>query len=503
MEVFAGSILIRSGSDLDQQANVATSVIQFSALEKSIGPIDAIGAARLITAVSDVALVLDDKGVIQDLAFSNEELAAENRKHWLGQRWVDTVTVDSKAKVEMLLRDADTEASMKARELNHRMFNGLDLPIRYSAIQIGRSGLIVAVGRDMRIISRLQQRLMDAQRSMERDYLRLRNVETRYRILFQMSGEAILIVEASGLKIVDINPAAGLLLEATAGRLVGRSILDVFEGGSREDIGNLIEAARTAVRVEAARIVLPDGRACLLSASLFRQDDAAHVLMRLVPIVRNGQSAITLVKSQVLQAVEDMPEAFLVVGQDRSIVEANTAFLEVAELSNHSQARGQPVDRWLGRSGVEINVLFANLKEHGAVRDFATVIRSEYGTMEDVEIAGVSVTNTDRPCFGLVIRSVRRRFENTLQAKPEQSRSASQLSELVGRVPLKELVRETTELTERLCIEASLNLTGDNRAAAAQMLGLSRQSLYSKLRRYNIGDLGPDDGNLEHEARDS
>ncbi|MBY0611271.1 MAG: transcriptional regulator PpsR [Beijerinckiaceae bacterium] len=454
--------------------------------------------------MSDVALVLDDKGVIRDLAFSNNDLAAENHEHWLGRRWIDTVTVESKAKVEMLLRDADTEASMKARELNHRLFSGQDLPIRYSAVQMGRSGPIIAVGRDMRMISRLQQRLMDAQRSMERDYLRLRNVETRYRILFQLSGEAILIVDASGLKIVDINPAAGLLLESTAGRLVGRSILDVFDSASRDNISNLIDAARNAVRVESARIVLPDGRACFLSASLFRQDDASHMLMRLLPAVPNGHNAISTVKSQVLQAVEDMPEAFLVVGPDRMIIEANTAFLEVAELSNHTQARGQTVDRWLGRSSVEINVLFANLKEHGAVRDFATVIRSEYGSTEDVEIAGVSVTNTDRPCFGLVIRSVRRRFENTLQAKPEQSRSASQLSELVGRVPLKELVRETTELTERLCIEASLNLTGDNRAAAAQMLGLSRQSLYSKLRRYNIGDLGTnEDGNPEHEARDS
>jgi DNA-binding NtrC family response regulator len=42
---------------------------------------------------------------------------------------------------------------------------------------------------------------------------------------------------------------------------------------------------------------------------------------------------------------------------------------------------------------------------------------------------------------------------------------------------------------ERLCIEAALELTADNRASAAEMLGLSRQSLYVKLRRYGLGDL--------------
>ena len=37
-----------------------------------------------------------------------------------------------------------------------------------------------------------------------------------------------------------------------------------------------------------------------------------------------------------------------------------------------------------------------------------------------------------------------------------------------------------------------LELTGDNRASAAEMLGLSRQSLYSKLRRFGLGHLDSD-----------
>jgi DNA-binding NtrC family response regulator len=73
------------------------------------------------------------------------------------------------------------------------------------------------------------------------------------------------------------------------------------------------------------------------------------------------------------------------------------------------------------------------------------------------------------------------------------TRSVEQLTELIGRVPLKDLVREATDAIERLCIEAALDLTGDNRASAAEMLGLSRQSLYVKLRRYGLGDLGGDD----------
>ncbi|MEO1474530.1 MAG: helix-turn-helix domain-containing protein, partial [Pseudomonadota bacterium] len=63
---------------------------------------------------------------------------------------------------------------------------------------------------------------------------------------------------------------------------------------------------------------------------------------------------------------------------------------------------------------------------------------------------------------------------------------AGQFTELVGRVPLKDIVRESTLLIEKLCIEAALEITANNRASAAEMLGLSRQGLYSKLKRSGL-----------------
>ena len=43
-------------------------------------------------------------------------------------------------------------------------------------------------------------------------------------------------------------------------------------------------------------------------------------------------------------------------------------------------------------------------------------------------------------------------------------------------------------MIERMCIVSALELTHNNRASAAEMLGLSRQSLYVKLRRFGIID---------------
>jgi len=41
-------------------------------------------------------------------------------------------------------------------------------------------------------------------------------------------------------------------------------------------------------------------------------------------------------------------------------------------------------------------------------------------------------------------------------------------------------------MIEKICIETAIELTQNNRAAAAEMLGLSRQSLYVKLRKFDL-----------------
>ena len=71
-------------------------------------------------------------------------------------------------------------------------------------------------------------------------------------------------------------------------------------------------------------------------------------------------------------------------------------------------------------------------------------------------------------------------------------RSSQELSMLVGKVPLKDILAETTDLIEQLCIKAALDLTKDNRVSASEILGLSRQSLYIKLRKYGLVDSNKD-----------
>jgi transcriptional regulator PpsR len=198
-------------------------------------------------------------------------------------------------------------------------------------------------------------------------------------------------------------------------------------------------------------------------------------------------------RQQLMQVMDAAPDALVVTDMDGRIQSVNRAFLDLGQLSTEEQARGEMLDKWLGRTGVDFRVLLSNLRQHGTVRLFATQMRGEFGSTTEVEISAVAVEGGAHPCLGFTIRDMGRRLSNDARSGKELPRSASQMTELVGRLPLKDIVRETTDLIEQLCIEAALELTGDNRASAAEMLGLSRQSLYIKLRRFGIMEGASDD----------
>ena len=93
-----------------------------------------------------------------------------------------------------------------------------------------------------------------------------------------------------------------------------------------------------------------------------------------------------------------------------------------------------------------------------------------------------------RHIFGLIMRDSNRLDPVRSPRQDEQGlpESGQKVVELVGSATLKEIVTETTDVVEKLCIETAVTLTRNNRVAAAEMLGLSRQSLYVKLRKYGL-----------------
>jgi transcriptional regulator PpsR len=411
----------------------------------------------------------------------------------VGKNWADVVRADSRTKVANLLADASAKGEPRWRHLNHPAASGGDVPILYAAVRAGAPGRIVVFGRDLRAVSSLQRRLVDAQQSMERDYARIRHVEGRYRLLFQMASDAVVIVEATTRKVLDSNPMARRLFGAAAESGHVLPLEAAFTADGAQSVALLLAGVQASGRADDVRATLSeDNREVVVSASLFRDDGGSACLLRIAtPHSDQAGLVVPKIKSKLLKLMESAPDAFVVTDDDGRVITANAAFLELAQMPTEDLVRGESLDRWLGRAGVDLGVLSATLRQAGSVRLFATTLRGELGEPSEVEISAVTVMNGGKPCFGFAIRDVGRRLlseARTGDAERTLPRSLEHMTKLIGRVALKDLVREATDVIERLCIEAALELTDDNRASAAEILGLSRQSLYVKLRRYGLGD---------------
>jgi transcriptional regulator PpsR len=469
----------------------------FNAPKTSVGHLDAEAVSGLVVASADVALVLDEAGAIRDVGFGSDELASDlgNGGAWLGRAWIDTVSRDSRVKVEALLDPATPQDAPRWRHVNHVLAEGATVPILCSVAPLGRAGRRVVFGRDLRPLSQLQQRLVEVQQSLERDYSRLRQAETRYRLLFQMSVDPLLVLDSESLRVLEANPSAQRLFSRATRRLSGRPLPEMFAAPDRAALQSLLGTLRSAGRADDLRARLSeDGPEVTVSAATFRQEGSVLFLVRLETEAGMGAPGDDAgLGARVLKVIDGVPDAFVVTDQDARIISANAAFLDMVQITAEDQARGMSLERWLGQQGVELDVLLATLRSRGSVRLFATRLRGELGAMTEVEVSAVSVLHGGEPSYGFLVRDVGPRSRPPPRLGNGATRSVEQLTELIGRVPLKDLVREATDAIERLCIEAALDLTGDNRASAAEMLGLSRQSLYVKLRRYGLGDLGPDD----------
>jgi transcriptional regulator PpsR len=480
---------------------VISFVKPFRTPKQSLGDLDADAAAMLVAAASDIALAIDSEGTIHDAAFQRADLPLElkHSDQWVGRSWQATVAEQSQAKIEQLLEEASARKVSRWREIRYPAARGPDIPILCSVVAIGERRL-VAIGRDVRAAAALQQKLVEAQIAIERDYSRMRNVESRYRILFQMSSEPVLIVDAATHRVVEANPSASALLGESPTQLIGKLFPDALLIDDLSAAQSISSAMRTRGRIESLKLRLDGGKEFLLDGVFFRQEASSFFLLRFASVVAAATAPTSRpdLTSQTLQFVEQAPDGIVLTDRHGRLLRANAAFLQLAQIENEKRAHGESIDRWVGKSSVDFDILLSNLLQYGSLKLFSSVVRGEHGSPVDVEISAIALGSRDDPNLGLVIRDVARRIGTEAGPHSEIPRSREQLTELIGRVPLKELVRETTDVIERMCIEAALKLTGDNRATAAEMLGLSRQSLYVKLRRFGLAEAGEyDENNIE------
>jgi len=200
--------------------------------------LDISALASLLEKVADFSLVLDRSGKIVELALSSDELQSYIDESWIGADLVDTVAPESRGRITEYLEAAIAEPDTPIRaDVNHLLADSSLLPVQYRMVAPSGDTRILAVGRDMRAVASLRQQLLNAQQALEADYWRLRQVETRYRQLFDLVSESILVLDAVSHRVLEANPAAAELLGSQGQRVVGKDLGVVEEDvQTREEI---------------------------------------------------------------------------------------------------------------------------------------------------------------------------------------------------------------------------------------------------------------------------
>lgn len=455
-------------------------------------------AESLILGLADLIIVLHHKTFkVISVKSKGVELSRLKLETWVGKNLSEMTELDSSQKLLDILKSPTVLEKASSKELSSdwRHINFLSpanqsTPFMIKLFKFATEENFILCARDLGSMAKMQQKLMDTHRSMERDYLRLRHMESRYNTLFEQTSEPILMVDLMSKKIVQANSAAArLILQEDSKKLIGSDLTQWWSQDNRDDLLEMLSAAQSGSKPKPIQVKNSQyGQHLSLMPALMVQEGGAQLMLRLLSR-SSSQSSSEAAQSQDLlgEAIHKAPYGFVLTDVNGVVLSANEEFVALLGAFSTTQVLGKTLESWLARGGVDWGVLSNNLKQLSTLKNFSTELVNQSGVGIEVEISASLLSAEDKR-YGFFIRDVHRISQSEAVTNSSMASSVSQLAQLVGRMPMKDIVGETSDMIEKMCIESALELTQNNRASAAEMLGLSRQSLYIKLHRYGMTD---------------
>ena len=440
----------------------------------------------VILRASDISLLIDTAGLILEVIYNTENKNLGDIEHWRTRNIRDFITKESGIKLEEILNlssNASNKVEKDTIQLNHTKNDGTDFPIQYSVHPTGVNNQILLFGRDLTQIAQAQQELMKTQLKFEREYDRYRSFDTKYRVILEQCGSAFIIVDETG-KIVDFNKKATTIIERTD--LQHITLEELINQRTSTEILNELETLNKNAPSNALKIFLKkSNKEVQLKGTFFRSNEGVHTLIRLNNSASHKapHAREKLYLSDLYQKTTD---AFVFIDEAGKIVDTNDSFLTLSENANVDEVVGKSFSAFLRNTATDLKILTDNSKKLGKIRNYATEFITAFGSKIPVTISSTWVSNEHDDFYGFILRdSSNIEFE---KQNDNEQYSWEATTKLVGSAPLKELVAQTGDIAERICLETALNLTSNNKVAAADLLSLSRQSLYVKLRKHNLLD---------------
>ena len=434
----------------------------------------AAGLARAFVSLSsDIALVIDQAGVITAVAQNEKAPMNPGAEAWVGRPWAQTVTDGTRGKIESLLADACTDGQGRRREVNHDGGAEGELPVAYTALRLGEDGPVLAVGRDLRSLAAIQQRFLDTQQALERSYWRARHDEVRYRLLYQVATDAVATVDTERQCLVAVNAAAAGLLQVEAASAQGRALGSHFDARSRPSVAALLARASEGAATAAPARLAGSHLSLALTATRLPAATLPIVLLRLRQADPSPDDPLAL-GSALARHVDGTPEGIVVTDSEGRVREANLAFIQMAQAADIEAVIGQPLARWLpGHS----EKLLRHLRAQGLAPSQRVMLLRPGSLDLAVDMAGALLADVAGGDAGITLRPC---GSDVLTADARAAallRAIDALAGELGSTPLPALLRQAQAVTQQHFIRTALDRHKGDLAAAAQMLGVTLEEL--------------------------
>ncbi len=443
--------------------------------------------SEIVSTASDLSLMITADGRVTAVMINPHHPAFGKLSDWVGKHIHEIITEESRDKLDRRMEQIQKSGVRSlALEVNHTGLALREFPVCYIMHAIGPNKSLLLLGRDMRPIAEMQQQLVLAQIALERDYELQREMDTRYRVLMEATRDAIVLLSMNNGRIADLNSAAATLLGGTRQELVGAAIAQEFEGRRRGEFLENLSNIASADAVGPVELVARRSQCKLrVIPKLFRAAGERLMLCRL-----ETTEPVSAPQSEANENLERLfaegVDAMVFLDQDGAITSGNEAFLKLTDSTHLASVRGRTLADFLARGSVDLRVIMENSRRSRQLRLYATKILNEFSGQIPVEISATYLNDRPKPGYGLVIRDSSRAELLRRPGFGGNDEAMRGVMELVGSSPLKDIVAETTDVVEKMCIQTAVDLTRNNRLAAAEMLGLSRQSLYVKLRKFGL-----------------
>ncbi len=440
---------------------------------------------NILGTAADIILIVDQVGTIKEARFQGESRSVFEGLEWEGKNIQDVVSVGCTKKVKRLLQLPTLEQPPRTLQISHPSANDTDVPVTYRATQLNAQGDLVLFGQSEAKLTEIQNRLFKSQITLDREISDIRRRDDIYRNIFKKSRTPQLIAEVETLQVVDLNREAKNLFGPKSSEDKRPVIFELFSDDDKSILHKILLSSADN-SLGAVPIKLGDGSTAELRTSYHLMDGKNHVLLE---IFHGADTAAPVELPQtsgdVSDLIEVMPDAYVVLDEDRKITAANLLFYKLFNIPDNHDLKFLNLETLFSESEADAGDLFSDLHRSGVAKREAAAVTTLGGAQIMVEITGHKFINDQTACLGLSFRKIVD-FDHAGEASATDSDLPDQWVEsLVQTMSLKEIVRQTTDSMERLCIDQALKLTGNRRASAAKLLGISRQNLYLKMKSYS------------------